>query len=124
MDWRLACFCFSLPAESKLGNSFTKRILRDSMQGVLPESIRNRRDKRGFASPMVTWYEKGLRIYVMDTLNSRAFLESSIWDGVAIRDFTEASYQKGNYFNATKSWRYIQAYVLMKAFYKASLDKG
>ncbi len=38
MDWRVVCYCFSLPGASVLGGGFTKRVLREAMRGRLPES--------------------------------------------------------------------------------------
>jgi len=32
LDWRLATYLFSLPTQAKIGNGFTKRILRDAMK--------------------------------------------------------------------------------------------
>ena len=118
MDWRLVCLSFSLPPESKIAAGFTKRILREAMRDVLPETIRMRKSKLGFSSPMPIWYQYSLRSYVLDTLNSRRFIESDIWNGPAIRDFTEVCYNKRDYVGAVKCWKYIQAYVLMNSFQK------
>ena len=120
MDWRLVCFSFSLPSDSKLGFGFTKRILRDAMQGVLPESIRIRKGKLGFSSPMPVWYQYGLRGQILDTINSQQFLQSDIWNGPVIRDFTESCYRKEDYSSAVKSWKYIQALFLMNSFEQAA----
>jgi asparagine synthase (glutamine-hydrolysing) len=50
LDHRLVEFVFSLPAEARVRGAETKRILREAMKGVLPEPIRTRRDKIGFAA--------------------------------------------------------------------------
>jgi|TARA_Y100000310_G_scaffold291793_1_gene320005 asparagine synthase (glutamine-hydrolysing) len=120
MDWRLVCYAFSLPSDSKLGVGFTKRILRESMRGVLPEVIRLRKSKIGFASPMNEWYKNALKPFVLDSVNSHEFLESSIWNGPVIRNFVEDSYKKEDYRNAQKSWKYIQAMHLMNLFHQNS----
>jgi asparagine synthetase B (glutamine-hydrolysing) len=116
MDWRLVCFAFSLPVDAKVGSGCTKRILREAMRGILPEGIRTRKSKLGFASPMPSWYSKSLGPYVLDTLNSKQFLESDIWNGPAIQHFTEECFKNQDYINAVKSWKYIQAQILMKSF--------
>ena len=118
MDWRLVCFSLSLPAESKLGGGYTKRILREAMRGTLPEDIRLRKSKMGFSSPMPVWYQYGLKTQILDILNSQKFLDSEIWNGPIIRDYTEKCFQQGHYVGATKSWKFIQAYSLMNSFYK------
>jgi len=116
LDWRLVCFMFSLPSESKLGGGTTKRILREAMRGVLPEEIRMRRNKVGFMSPIEDWYKGSLKFFVLDSINSKLFLESDIWNGPLIRNFVEDAYLKKDYQSAAKSWKYIQAYQLMKLF--------
>ena len=45
LDHNLVTYMFSLPSKSKIGNGFTKRILRDSMKDIVPASILNRTDK-------------------------------------------------------------------------------
>lgn len=55
LDYRLVEYSFSLPASLKIRNGWTKWILRQAMQGVLPEEIRLRKDKLGFPTPIGTW---------------------------------------------------------------------
>jgi hypothetical protein len=88
------------------------------MRGVLPEVIRLRKSKIGFASPMNEWYKNALKSFVLDSVNSHEFLESSIWNGPEIRDFTESCYKKLRYEKAVRSWKYIQAMHLMESFEK------
>ena len=121
MDWNLACYAFSLPLESKIGAGFTKLILREAMHGILPESIRVRKSKLGLASPMEEWCKNALKTFILDSVNSCAFLESDIWNGQVIRDYVEDCYRKEDYRNASKSWKYIQAMILMRSFREKSL---
>jgi asparagine synthase (glutamine-hydrolysing) len=44
-----------LPDEAKLSAGLTKRVLREAMQGVLPEAVRMRTDKIGFATAEERW---------------------------------------------------------------------
>jgi len=48
-DKELVEFALSLPPEMKYGNHSIKRILRKAMKGILPEKIRNRKDKAEFS---------------------------------------------------------------------------
>jgi asparagine synthase (glutamine-hydrolysing) len=116
LDWRLVTYIFSLPSKVKISDGFTKQILRESMRGILPESIRIRKSKIGFASPMVEWYQNALKSFVLDSVNSREFLESEIWNGPLIRGFVEGCYRKKDFKSATASWKYIQTMILMKSF--------
>lgn len=58
LDHELVEFCLSLPADLKIRNGIRKWILRESRKEVLPEVIRNRYDKLGFATPEITWLNK------------------------------------------------------------------
>jgi len=116
LDWRLVTYIFSLPSKVKLSDGFNKHILRESMHGILPESIRLRKSKIGFASPMIEWYKNALKSFVLDSVNSREFLESEIWNGSVIRGFVEDCYRKEDYQSAVKSWKYIQTMILMRSF--------
>lgn len=55
LDYRLVEFVVGLPDEFKLSDGITKRVLRDGMSGILPDPIRDRRDKLGFATPEEVW---------------------------------------------------------------------
>jgi asparagine synthase (glutamine-hydrolysing) len=55
LDHRLVEFVVGLPDELKLSQGLTKRVLRDAMKGVLPESVRMRTDKLGFVTPEERW---------------------------------------------------------------------
>ena len=55
LDYRLVEFVLGLPDEFKIAGGVTKRVLRESMRGALPEEIRTRVDKLGFVTPEETW---------------------------------------------------------------------
>ena len=55
LDYRLVEFCLGLPEEFKLSDGWTKRVLREGMRDRLPERVRLRRDKLGFATAEEVW---------------------------------------------------------------------
>jgi asparagine synthase (glutamine-hydrolysing) len=116
LDWRLVCFAFSLPADCKLGGGYSKRILRDSMAGILPEVARLRRSKIGFASPLGEWLVGGLSEYVLDTVTSRGFIESDIWLGRKIGCEMERSISAQDFNQTEKLWKFVQAHSLLGSF--------
>ncbi len=118
LDWRLVTYALSLPKSSLIGSGFTKRILREAMCGFLPEDIRLRKSKVGFASPIIEWYKSDLKTFILDILNSQSFLQSNIWDGRVIRDFVLKCYANNDPINARKSWEFIQAHRLIELFTK------
>jgi asparagine synthase (glutamine-hydrolysing) len=97
LDWRLVRFVFSLPLESKLGGGYTKRILRDSMAGKMPEGIRARKLKTGFSAPMKDWFNSGMKQFVLDKIHSKSFLEAQAWDGQEIVRWSEAHYRNNSW---------------------------
>ena len=54
----LADFAFSLPDDLLIGpDGTTKRLFRAAMRGVVPDSVLDRRDKIGFATPERRWFD-------------------------------------------------------------------
>jgi asparagine synthase (glutamine-hydrolysing) len=81
-DHRLADFALSLPPHLLMGEIQTKRLLRESMRGILPESIRTRWNKQGFRPPQDLWFRSPRFLsLVRDTLSSASFRQSPYWIG-------------------------------------------
>lgn len=64
LDHRLVEFCLGLPEEHKLADGWTKRVLREGMRGRLPESVRLRRDKLGFATAEEVWMQQRPQVFL------------------------------------------------------------
>lgn len=58
LDYRVVEFALGLPDEAKLCGGVTKRVLRDAMRGMLPEEVRARMDKIGFATAEEDWLRR------------------------------------------------------------------
>jgi asparagine synthase (glutamine-hydrolysing) len=65
LDHRLVEFTLALGDRHKIVGGDTKRVLRRGMRGILPESVRQRRDKLGFATPEENWFRGPLREAVL-----------------------------------------------------------
>ena len=70
LDYRLVEHCFAQPPERLLQEGFTKALLRRSLRGILPEEVRLRVDKVGFATPEPRWLAGPLRPFVEDLLHA------------------------------------------------------
>jgi asparagine synthase (glutamine-hydrolysing) len=116
MDWRLVTYIFSLPITSKIGGGFTKRILRDSLKGTVPENIRTRKLKIGINAPLAEWFSGELKKFIMDEMSSSDFLNSDIWDGKYLRQSTEANFASNDWTisKCSKLWPYLNALILIK----------
>ncbi len=55
LDHNLVEFLLGIPDEHKLSGGVTKLVLREGMKSLLPETIRMRFDKIGFATPEEAW---------------------------------------------------------------------
>tara|TARA_R110001599_G_C12274970_1_gene662061 strand:+ start:8704 stop:10560 length:1857 start_codon:yes stop_codon:yes gene_type:complete len=79
-DHRIAEFVFSLPPHLLMGEVQTKRLLRESMRGILPEEVRTRWNKQGFRPPQDQWFEsKRMQACVKDTFSTPSFRQSPYW---------------------------------------------
>ncbi len=118
MDWRLACFIFSLPSSAKIGTAFTKQILRDSLKGILPETTRTRTRKLGFPNLAEAWTSPRAQGFIRDVVNSTDFKQSGIWDAKKIAEDVSVSIAMKNQDNEQlhQAWIYVQAASLMKLF--------
>ena len=81
MDYRLVEYIYSLPAKSKVGGGFTKRVLREAMKGDLPDKIRLNKRKIGFNAPIVDWFRGGLKEWMLHQMRQEEFKENPYFDG-------------------------------------------
>ena len=114
MDWRIVTYCFALPDASRNGGGYTKRLLRLATKGLLPEPVRLRTVKTAFVSPLDVWVRGPLKPWILDLCASRSFLESTVWNGAAVRNAVERAVAGDA--SVVPAWPIIQAYVLERAF--------
>lgn len=114
MDWRLVSYAFALPEDSKIGDGYTKLILRLAMAGLMPDSIRLRTNKIGFTTPLDEWARTSLSDWFRDTTESRDFLERDLWNGRLVREQTAAAV--AGYGSVAQAWPVINAYCLEREF--------
>ena len=86
LDHRLIEFCHSLPLEYLDSKGSTKRLLSEAMNGVLPDKIKNRKDKQGFITPEEDW------VRFKNTADFRELLIQSIKNSHGIIKIEALSY--------------------------------
>lgn len=59
LDFRLVELLASFPDRLKIHLGVSKFVLREAMRGILPEPVRQRRDKMGFVTPEEPWFRNG-----------------------------------------------------------------
>jgi asparagine synthase (glutamine-hydrolysing) len=80
MDYRLVSFAFRVPADRKMQGVWNKALLRNSLRGRIPDSVRNRVEKMGFPTSLHTWMTGALAEPLRDILASRAARERGIYN--------------------------------------------
>jgi asparagine synthase (glutamine-hydrolysing) len=83
LDHELVEFAAALPDNWKLSGLTTKRILREAMKGVLPESIL-RRPKMGFPVPFGSWMRGKWNGVARQVLLDRRARERGLFDSAAV----------------------------------------
>jgi asparagine synthase (glutamine-hydrolysing) len=104
MDHRIVEFIFSLPEESLIGGGYTKRVLRESIRGLVPDFIRLNRTKIGFNAPLVEWLAGPLRELMRDILASRECRESAYFNGRSLADSFSLWLQDPQWNSAWEYW--------------------
>jgi asparagine synthase (glutamine-hydrolysing) len=123
-DINLIEFAFSLPANYKIKNGWSKYILRQAIAGTVPDAIRWRKDKKGFSIPQTTWLmEKSNELKALffnyrdlDTygLADKLYIENQ-WD-IIFGDQT-------NFKLMDVIFRYINYLVWLKIFFNGPSSK-
>ncbi len=70
LDHRVVELGFSLPDHLKVNNGWSKFAVRQAMVGLVPEAVRLRKTKLGFAAPDRAWLSGDLRVPITDLLET------------------------------------------------------
>ena len=84
----------TLPADMRISDGWTKRILRDALRDLLPVSVRTRKSKLGFLTPEPEWLAGPLAGWLRETLNAPKHLTDVVDIGGVQRLLAE--YTSGN----------------------------
>ena len=117
LDYRLVTFEFtSLPDSLKINEQWTKRVLREVMTGVIPDTIRNRKDKLGFAVPERDWVEYFLRNGGLRLLSDKPRIISfRIIDEAFLKRFVDT-------FPKCKDWRFAWRLLNLEIWLRAVIE--
>jgi asparagine synthase (glutamine-hydrolysing) len=83
LDHRLVELAFSLPGDELIRRGETKSVLRRALDDLLPQSVRERRDKLGFVTPEARFMRGALGELTADVFASRSFRERGFVDSAA-----------------------------------------
>ena len=88
VDTRLASYVMGLPAKYKVRGFHKKRVLRQALRGVVPDSVLDH-PKVGFGVPVSHWLRTTLAGYMRSVLLDASRPSASLFDGVVLRAYVE-----------------------------------
>jgi asparagine synthase (glutamine-hydrolysing) len=90
LDNRIVDLVTSMPPPIKFQGGRTKHILKKTVGHLLPDAIKNRKDKMGFPVPLNEWMKGGIvRDFVGDTLLSQRSLNRGIYSPRALKSMLD-----------------------------------
>jgi len=111
-DVDLISYVFQIPSVYKIHNGWSKYLLREAARGIIPEQIRTRNDKIGFAIPERSWLNQArdtLKDYATDDLNTYFDVRKMLDDWNTLTKNPSAD-------GATDIWRFINLAVWKKVY--------
>jgi len=115
LDYRIVEFLASLPADQRIRNGVTKYILRKAIKGIVPDMIRCRMDKKGFATPEEVWMQGDMSEKVLEILSSETFRNRPYWDADAVRKSYE-DFLAGKASYSSEAWRMVCCELWLRRF--------
>lgn len=106
LDYELVDFCLTLPDDFLVRNGWQKWILRQAAGDRIPQNIRWRADKVGYAAPLDRWLRKELKGWGWERVSDSSLLGLPGYDPADIKSlWTE--HQEGRANNSWALWKWI-----------------
>jgi asparagine synthase (glutamine-hydrolysing) len=111
LDYRIAEFGLSASAELLYRDGVTKRVLRDAMRGLVPDTVLDRRDKIAYETPEERWLSSHEgRSWIADVL-----LDPSSGTGID-REEVEKDLAKSSWRDVGAIWRAVNVELWLRAW--------
>ncbi len=118
LDHELVAFVAQLPDGWKLDGWTGKRLLREAMKGLVPESILHRR-KVGFPVPFADWTRAGWNGVAREVLLDRRSRERGVLDPAAV-DQLLRDHREGRAEGGDRLWTLLN----LELWYRTFIDKA
>ncbi len=115
LDYRLVQFVFSLPSDQLIRDGTTKMVLREAMQGILPEKVRGRVDKMGFATPQDIWFRTTMKDYLYGIMESKSFIERPYFNLREVRHLLKGHCEDNMNYSSI-IWRWLNLELWLRKF--------
>lgn len=116
LDYRLVEKTLATSIDWKIRKGMTKYILREAMDGILPEKIRARRDKMGFGTPEDEWFRTSIwQDIIEEILCSKSFQERNIVD-INIAKERYKRHLEGKVNCGSEIWKWVHLELWFREF--------
>ena len=117
LDVNLVESAMTLPSQSLIRNGETKRLFKEALWDLLPEMIRERKDKVGYEAPADAFFRaKPLASFAHDVFASDSFKSRPYWRADSIRDLFER-HQNGSVSAAQTLWKCLHTELWLRKFF-------
>ncbi|GAA2066908.1 asparagine synthase (glutamine-hydrolyzing) [Catenulispora yoronensis] len=117
LDITLLRYLFTLEPEAIIKQGWNKKILRDSVRGLLPDTIVDRRNKIGFTTPEREWFLR-IKNHVHTVFRSDSFGSRPYFDQASVlRAFEE--FIAGKNSDTMLFWRMLNVELWLRTFVDA-----
>jgi len=116
LDHKLVEYGLSLPDHQKIQGGFSKFAVREATRGLMPESVRLRRTKLGFAGADQRWLNGDLRPQVTELIESNLRCERFVDPAPLRRWYRSAASQSANVEAYGSLFRVMALEMWMRAF--------
>ena len=80
LDHRIIEFVATIPAHIKFKNGIIKYLPKKVFRNIIPDSILERKDKKGFPTPTNLWFKTTLNLWVKDLLSDKRTIERGLYE--------------------------------------------
>jgi asparagine synthase (glutamine-hydrolysing) len=122
LDFNLVRYVWAVSDQAIIKGSWNKCILRDAMLPYLPVEISGRRNKVGFTTPEVEWFER-LKDVFLEVFESESFGARPYFNAPAIRAAYRAYYEGSGDATTPSFWRALNVEYWLRSFIDAPLPE-
>ena len=116
VDRDLVRFVFGLSDDALVKDGVGKRVLRDAMRGLLPDSVVDRRDKVGATTPQGEWFMR-LKNHIYGEFLSESFAGRAYVDQTAVLHAFEGWIKGTNSIDSMTVWRMLNLELWLQEFF-------
>jgi asparagine synthase (glutamine-hydrolysing) len=115
LDHRLVEFSLALGDHHKMSGAETKQVLRRGLHDKLPQRVRERTDKLGFATPEEAWLKGPLRSYALEGIETAISRAPAFFAAEGLRRFARQMLDGRRPFDFT-IWRVMSFGMWARSF--------